>query len=250
MNTKRLFILALALLVLPEIAVAVTPWVRVDAQRAIENAPKWNAHQGLFTVVELDITALEFVLRRAPLEGTPDAAIPVRLALPLPDGSFEPFDIIESPVMSPELQARFPQIRSYMGISANDGARNVRLDWSPLGFHAQIMGSGRTVLIDPVVISQRMLHVSHFKHDHPRLDRFVCNTEDGSGEVLPDEVLESRGSTVTLRVFRIAVAATNEYTNAQTNPPGGVGTVAKESLSSGIITLAARMACESSIDQR
>ena len=64
-----------------------------------------------YRLLQLDLEGLKNELRRAPLEGSPAAERPLRVWLPLPDGTLEPFDIVESPVMKPALQAKYPQYR-------------------------------------------------------------------------------------------------------------------------------------------
>jgi len=61
---------------------------------------------------------------------------PAIITLPMPDGSDQRFEIVESLVMAPELARRFPQIRTYLVQSLDDPAAMVRFDWSPHGFHA------------------------------------------------------------------------------------------------------------------
>ncbi len=65
-----------------------------------------------------------------------------RFAIPAPDGNLEVFDIVEDSILAPGLQARHPEIRTYAGRSTTDPRRTVRLDLTPLGFHASVRGPG------------------------------------------------------------------------------------------------------------
>ena len=76
---------------------------------SIQGPPQFDVLPVQFRTVRLDQAALLALLAQAPLEGTPAAATgAVTLALPLPDGSFGRFRLVESPIMAPALAARFP----------------------------------------------------------------------------------------------------------------------------------------------
>src|SRR5262245_868575 len=69
---------------------------------------------GPYAVLRLNRAALDAQLVRAPHEN--DFARPAQdivITLPLPDGRFSRFRIEESPILAPELQAAFPEIRTY-----------------------------------------------------------------------------------------------------------------------------------------
>ena len=67
----------------------------------------------------------------------------------MPDGSFETFEVYDSPVFAPGLAAKYPTIKSYKGVSTKNSARNVRFDTGPYGFHAAIHGIKDIFYIDP-----------------------------------------------------------------------------------------------------
>ena len=65
-----------------------------------------------FSASRVDEAALEGLLASAPLEGT--AAKGVMMSVPMPDGSFEMIRVMESPILSPELQGRYPGINTFI----------------------------------------------------------------------------------------------------------------------------------------
>src|SRR4051794_3687032 len=66
--------------------------------------------------LNLDLGQIAGYLATAPMEFTSEArAKNVELELPLPDGSFQRFRIVESPVCAPELAARHPETRTWSG---------------------------------------------------------------------------------------------------------------------------------------
>ncbi|HFA50885.1 MAG TPA: T9SS type A sorting domain-containing protein [Bacteroidetes bacterium] len=88
---------------------------------------------------ELDFDAIRNYLRTAPPEGSAGAKSgAVQLQLPMPDGKMEVFKIWDSPVMHPDLAARYPMIRTFAGRGLTDPTHVVRFGYGEDGFHAFI----------------------------------------------------------------------------------------------------------------
>ena len=104
-----------------------------------------------YKTYKLNINTLKNVLDIAPMEFTPVAQMTkTYLELPMPDGSIKTFDIVESPIMEPELAEKFPGINTYAGYAVDDNNITVRFDFTLQGFHAMIMIPGQsTIFIDP-----------------------------------------------------------------------------------------------------
>ncbi|MBK8427159.1 MAG: hypothetical protein IPL27_14805 [Lewinellaceae bacterium] len=60
------------------------------------------------------------------------------LELPMADGSMRTFRVVESPVIAPELAAKFPAIHTYSGVATDGSNVIVRLGVGYKGFHAFI----------------------------------------------------------------------------------------------------------------
>lgn len=167
----------------------------------------------------LDLAALEGILKNAPMErpGVLRRSAWV-ITLPRPDGVWERFAFAESPVMEPALQARYPQIRTYMGQGLDDRGSTLRFDLTQQGFHAQVIrpsadGSAErgAWYIDPLTRGDRSFYTSYWRGALPSPGPWHCET---TGErVLPEGAGEDGGGLeVQLRSYRVAVAATGEYT--------------------------------------
>ncbi|MBO0357613.1 T9SS type A sorting domain-containing protein [Hymenobacter sp. BT186] len=160
----------------------------------------------------LDPTAVRAALAAAPLENQAGAA-PLLFSLPLPNGTTEQFRVVESPVMEPGLAAQFPSIKTYSGVGVSDPTASVRLDVTPRGFHAQVLSGKGAVYIDPVSTTDQQHYLS-FYHRDMQMQPFTCDVNESS------TAQRNAGSTTsaqrvagtTLRTFRLAVAATGEYT--------------------------------------
>lgn len=85
------------------------------------------------------------------------------MSLPLPDGKFGRFRIVDSPVMEKGLADKFPDIRTFSGQGIDDPFATAKLDITPLGFHAMILSVSGSVFIDPFAIGDTYNYISYYK---------------------------------------------------------------------------------------
>ena len=188
-------------------------WQPADAEaQGIAEAERW-VRPKKSRAYRLDATALRDQLSRAPREFTPAAAqAPGEISLPMPDGTLARFSVCESPIMAPELAAKYPGIKTWCGQGLDDVAASVRFDLTPAGFHAQILSPNGAVYIDPAKRGDSSLHLSYHKRDLTRdMSGFACLTPD-DGAVLFQPAAGTIRSGSSLRTYRLAVSATGEYT--------------------------------------
>ena len=94
-------------------ASAATLWVEVK-EPAIPATNLW-VRPARAKAFRLDPSALQEQLALVPREFAPAAQGSGIISLPMPDGSLVSFRIWASPIMAPELAARFPEIQTYAG---------------------------------------------------------------------------------------------------------------------------------------
>lgn len=165
----------------------------------------------------LDVTGLRASLAKAPVEGRAGAALLV--TLPLPDGTNARFRVVEAPVMAPELAAQFPSIKTYTGVGLDDPSASLRLDLTPAGFHAQVLSATTgSFFIDPATRTDNQHYLSFWKRDMPGRS-FECDVKDSgesAGATRRDAAPNGlRTAGPALRTYRLALAATGEYTAFQ-----------------------------------
>ncbi|MFO1322641.1 MAG: M12 family metallo-peptidase [Burkholderiales bacterium] len=176
-----------------------------------------------YRVVALNPQALQQQFFPAAMEGTEAArANPVVVSLPMPDGDVGRFEIVETAVMAPELAAKFPEIRTWAGQGIDDPAATVRLDWTPLGFHAMVLSAERgRVFIDPYSRNDTAHYISYYTRDlvaPPGRGGFFELPPEDPGGLRSAEIRQLMAmspaavSGTELRTYRLAVAATGEYT--------------------------------------
>ena len=141
-------------------------WSDVDAAVLHRNTDDREIIPVRYRTLRLDMTAMQTILSRAPMEFT-DAArkVHIELVLPLPDGKFGKFRIVEAPIMEPALAAKFPELKTYSGQGIDDPTATLRFDTTPFGFHAQVLSAQDSVYIDPFAKGDTEHYISYFKHD-------------------------------------------------------------------------------------
>jgi hypothetical protein len=172
----------------------------------------------VYRTVALNVNDMKELINRAPMEFSREAINnPIIVPFPFPDGSFQNFYCVESPVMHPDLAARYPEIKTYVGHGIDDRRANVRFDFTPHGFHAMIHSPEGNVFIDPHNRGDIENYIVYYTKDFQKEGEFdECQLliEDGR---LPELNYLKEIKTLTptgpqLRTYRLALAATGEYT--------------------------------------
>lgn len=204
---------------LGSMSVSATPalWQDVGRQAIPNTGPKVVETRSARTL-QLDLEGLRELLEQAPLESEQVLAdSPFELALPTPDGGFTRFRVVESPIMAPELAAKFPQLKTYLGQGIDDLSASVRFDLTALGFRAQVLSWDRTQYIEPYQRGDTTHYVVFGKDDLIRRgEPMRCEV---TGEVIEERpnfqkrnLAAKVSSGANLRTYRLAMAATGEYT--------------------------------------
>lgn len=148
-----------------------------------------------------------------------DRNIPPTLRLPMPDGSELTFSVIRSEVMAPELAARYPMIRTYVGTAANQPGITGRFQMDPRGFRGMVFTPKGTVFIDPYSVGDTRNYQVYYKKDLPAQRRSPDQVLPADGlrknslKLLPD--IARRGVSIAgdVRTYRLALAATYQYSS-------------------------------------
>ena len=139
----------------------------------------------------LNTADLRATLARAPMEFTNAGFTnPLQLSIPTPDGSLARFEIVEAPVMHPELAAKFPEIKTYRGQGIDSPADTIRFDVTPQGFHAQVLGPDGAYYIDPYYHLDDSVYVSYHRSDFDVSDEVTqLRASDREIGIVEDDLL-------------------------------------------------------------
>jgi reprolysin-like metallo-peptidase family M12B len=165
----------------------------------------------------LDTDGLAVALAAAPMEGTAGAAAGgARLVVPAPTGELVTFEVVESPVMEHRLAAAHPEIRTYSG-HAVGFPDSIRIDVSPLGFHASVRGDHPSWYVDPAYRQDDSLYLAYFGQSLPAPERGLVEPElsarqlDDLSRVTAAGVSAGPDAPVTQRTYRLALLTDPSY---------------------------------------
>jgi Metallo-peptidase family M12B Reprolysin-like len=204
---------------------ALLPLTPTQAREGSRSA--WQLQPGQ-SVARLDRQAMLASLAAAPrhADQQPPPSIDQWAVIQLPDpqGVLERFIVHESALLPAELQAKFPEIRAYLGHGLDDPSKRVQAELTPAGFHAQVLVLGGvggsesdSWVIDPVAGDEGTidgdLHTVRTRTDAgiARAD-WRCHVQ-GLG-IQPIDLNQDSGvedEPAMIRVYRAAIACTGEF---------------------------------------
>ncbi len=185
-----------------------------------------------YRTVSLDAAAMKNFLWSLPSEkNVANRKTTPILELPMPDGRIAKFNVWESSIQEPALEAKFPEIKTFLGQGIDDPYATIRFDYTPRGFHAQVLTINGSYYIDPFSVNNNGSYISYFRTDLHRPNTFVCSVEESSTSGRPENTTAAcLGNT--LRTYRLAVACTGEYAQA----PGVAAGANAATLHAAIVT--------------
>jgi uncharacterized delta-60 repeat protein len=201
-------------------------WQEVTEQQAAGRLPaalKTAARRDIvpqaYRTLVLDKTFMAQLLDAAPAESAKRSTRNgSEIILPLPEGGYGRFSVLESPLMEPELAAQFPEIKNYVVQGIDDPTATGRIDTSPKGFRAMVISASGTFFIDPYWSNSDEASICYAKKDFvadDKLHEWTCGVvgEDSPvARAARDLAAQPRPTGASLRIYRAAIAATGEYT--------------------------------------
>jgi hypothetical protein len=207
-RAARVWLAAVALGLVCTGPAAATPFTPIAERPA--DASRWSREESWFRV---DVEALAATLAVAP--GAESRAPGLAIDLPRPDGRLETFLVRESVVMAPELAARFPEIRAFVGESRETPAVKIRMEIGPAGFGAMVFDPDGVRMI----ARDGAYYVSFVRERRPNFSPFRCGVDsDGLdldrhlARITASGAPQPNATGPTLRTYRTAIAATGEFT--------------------------------------
>ncbi|WP_373518068.1 reprolysin-like metallopeptidase [Pricia sp.] len=130
---------------------------------------------------------------------------------PNTEGDFSAYSVVESPVFSPELSQKYPQIKSYIGHSTDGSKNRVRFSISPKEVQAMIVhADGCANSFVQKVSGDTYVMYSRDSENLADSD-FICSTKDKIADKTRNLTAKPVDGQV-LRKYRLAITASAEYT--------------------------------------
>jgi len=146
--------------------------------------------------------------------------------LPMPDGSFQRFAVVEASIMEKELAAQFPFIKTFSVAGIDVPGTYGKLDYTDFGFHGMVRTPSGDFFIDPYCRNNTTDYITYRTADFvkdpsqilPEIGIIDANgqiNKSFSGGVNP-LLLPQVCAGTSLRTYRLAIACTGEYAVAAT----------------------------------
>ncbi|WP_250254195.1 reprolysin-like metallopeptidase [Chryseobacterium sp. Marseille-Q3244] len=163
----------------------------------------------------LNINGLKNALAKAPKRLAVGEKSEVIISFPNSDGRMENFKVKENSNFTPELAAKYPDIKSYVGQGLEDPNSTVYFSVSSLGLSSmEIYGDKSAVFIEPYAkdLSTYVVYKKTDKNDD--LSKFECTVIDVAKKGVSNASVAARPNAddAKLRTFRLALSCTGEYT--------------------------------------
>ncbi len=162
-----------------------------------------------------------------------------RITLPNEKGEEEVFVLTPTQVLSSELEISHPQIKTYRGYSESRPEVKLRLSIQPTGLNAWIQLPDQGDLFIQPKKNSKGIYFAYQKTKNDIPQEFLCKTLQGM--VLKNKrgarTQKGVGSTNEMRIFRIAIAATGEYTTYWGDDDPNNGTPVEDAYAAIISTL-------------
>jgi hypothetical protein len=174
--------------------------------------PRWTIPNN-FSLYQLNLEKIKTNLKNAPQRFSNDESLIIKF--PDSDGKIRDYIVQEASVMEPELQAKFPEIRSYTGWEKNHPENSIRFSVTPsTGISVMYFDNWEVSYLDSYD-KDNSTFILYKRKDLPKNDRlFECNIENElynlkSNGLTNKAPLVSDGQ---FRRYRLALSATGEYT--------------------------------------
>jgi hypothetical protein len=230
---------------------SVSPLVSTISVPPVISQPLWSSASNLTTTappLEASYTGVSqaelFSLNSPVLESTTlmiDSNSTI--SVPTPSGDFERFEIVEAPILAPELAAKYPEIATYRGQGVDDPSATIRFDVTETGLHAMILSPEGAYYVTPYSQGDASLYLSYDAGEYSSI-----TAQDIENDLVENDSLlaaeENRSSNnltfggdansgfygETLTTYGMAVSASGEFTANN----GGTVSSALSAITTGI----------------
>lgn len=167
-----------------------------------------------------------------------ELSILYQIILPNEEGEEELFLIKPVQVISPSISSKYQYIQTYRGYSKTRPEVKVRLSIHRSKINAWIQIPGKKDLFIQPVKAKKYMHFVYQKTKNDKAQEFLCKTvEENSKVAFHTNSRKEVQLNTELRIFRIAVAGTAEYTSYWGDDDPSNGTNAEDAYAAVVSTI-------------
>jgi subtilisin-like proprotein convertase family protein len=194
-------------------------WTSVSASAKSEiNNISFNKNKmpTAFNLYAVNIEGIKSKLQNVPIRSEYLGKSSNIIDVPNADGTIENYRVYDTQILHPELAAKLPNIKSYVGRSVNNTGKFIRFSVSQAGFHGQISEPGKsTYYIDPYT-KDKSVYIAYSAADlvNTSSDVFSCETDNTMYEKAintPAKKSFKATDDSTIRLYELAMSCEGEY---------------------------------------
>ncbi len=198
-----------------------------------------NLDKSKYQIHSLNMDALKTKLSNAPLRTASYSRSSVVVTFPTFDGKLEQFRVVEAPLLSPKMSAKYPNIKTYLGFSMDNSGARIRFSVTPQGVQTMTSYPNKPTLFTvPTTKGNTTEYITYDRGVRIVSKKdFECLTEN---EIIPLKELENVSRDANdqiLRTFRIAISTDGEYTQHWDDGNAGNGDAQDDALAQVVSTL-------------
>ena len=184
-------------------------WTQKNTTQELQ---KTTTSPNSYKAFTLDFEKLKNNLSTTPKRGEASGNSNLIIQFPNAEGKLESFRITEASTMTPELQAKFPEVRSFVGQGIDDPTAIIRFSISPeRGLSSTVLSDKKSVYIEKSLNTASDYFVYKRTALDTKSEEFICETEYMKQNSDFDLAAARNANDGKLRTFRLALACTGEY---------------------------------------
>lgn len=164
-----------------------------------------------YKLFKLNVEEMKTDLAKAPKRFSNDESLVLKF--PTAEGKLVDYVIQEASVMDPVLQAKYPNLRSYLGYEKGNSGSSIRFSVSPYdGVNVMYFNAGKTAYLDAYTQDKSTYMVYNREDLGPNLEGFACGYKNPEGEnIVSEPAPQSLVQDGQFRNYRLALSTTMEY---------------------------------------
>ncbi|QBE67087.1 hypothetical protein EWM63_04965 [Pseudoduganella lutea] len=191
-----------------------------------------------FHASTLDKLGMKGLAAGAPAErGDGEVPTTLTISLPHPDGGYQRFALVESPIMEAGLAAKHPDIKTYRGKGIDDPSATLRMDMTKLGLHASVRSPNGGWYVDPYYHLDDSLYASYYARDLTNQHGPLVEAALGEAQLTLSRGFYKEGDNLEVRGLNFAPGATVNVTVRAEGETSALQTAVATADANGVVSL-------------